>query len=876
MSLSPDPISSVADQPSTEGSAHDLEAQIKRLASVPVLLVASDYDGTLAPIVDDPEQAFPDPDGLVALRRLAELPRTEVCLISGRALADLRRLSGAEDPIRLIGSHGSEFALGFATHLNSEQLALREQLLTESGVLAARHPGASVEAKPAGIAFHYRRVAQDDQPAARAAALELARSAPGVHVREGKCVVELAVTETDKGSALEETRRRVGASAVLFLGDDQTDEDAFALLHGPDVAVKVGDGESQAPHRLSGPREVSRALALLLEARRAHFEGGAFAPIEQHSLLSDQRALALVAPGARINWMCAPRFDSPALFAELLGGPGAGAFGIRPLSDTPAPKASYRGPTGMLETRFGPGPRAICVLDYLDVSGGRPLHRAGRSDLVRVVTGHGTIEIEFAPRLDFGRRPTRLEITEHGLAICGTNVPIRLHAPGIQFELLEEGRHHTARARVELTGDPLVLELCHGGHGPQPKADELTRQMDNEAWWTNWASRIQTPQTASELVMRSALTLRSLQYGPTGALIAAGTTSLPEWLGGVRNWDYRYTWLRDAAMSVEALTLLGSTGEAMRFLDWMFDLLEEVDGPETLRPLYDVRGRDLPPEAEISELTGYRGSRPVRVGNAACEQVQLDVFGPVASLVHTLSECDVPLAPHHAELLEAMVHAVQLRWREPDHGIWEIRGAPRHHVHSKLMCWLTVDRAMRVFESLGREVPDAWGPLRGEILAELLERGWNEQRQAFTAAYGADDLDAALLMLGTCGALDPADPRFRTTVEAIEAELREGPTVYRYRGDDGLPGREGGFHLLTSWLVDAYWVLGRSEDARGLFEELTGLAGETGLLSEQVEPNSRMALGNHPQAYSHLGVIHNALRFEGRSIEHPRPQPSEQ
>lgn len=569
--------------------------------------------------------------------------------------------------------------------------------------------------------------------------------------------------------------------------------------------------------------------------------------------------------------MCAPRFDSPALFAELLGGPSAGAFGIRPAEGSSEPKAAYRGPTGMLETRFGDGPDAICVLDYLDVSGGRPLHRAGRSDLIRVVQGRGVVDIEFAPRLNFGRGVTRLAVTDDGLAICNTNVPIVLHAPGVQFELSEEGPHHTARARVELTGEPLVLELCHGGRGQRVPVEESQREADNRAWWTNWANRIQTTDLASELVLRSALTLRGLQYGPTGAMIAAGTTSLPEWLGGVRNWDYRYTWLRDAAMSVEALAMLGSTGEAMRFLDWVFDLLEEVDGPETLRPLYDVRGRDLPPEAEISELAGYRGSRPVRVGNAACEQVQLDVFGPVASLVHTLSECGVPLAPHHAELLEAMVQAVELRWKEPDHGIWEIRGAPRHHVHSKLMCWLTVDRAVRVFESLGREIPGDWPELRDTIRVELLEQGWNEKLQAYTSAYGSEDLDAAVLMLGTCGALDPADERFRTTVEAIEAELREGPTVYRYRGDDGLPGREGGFHLLASWLVDAYLALGRHADARSLFDELVSLAGETGLLSEQVEPRSRMALGNHPQAYSHLGVIHNALRFEGRSLAHPAP-----
>ena len=842
------------------------EGQLAALARVPVLLVACDYDGTLAPIVEDPSEAWPDPDGVVALRNLADLPGTHVCLVSGRALSDLRTLSGLEPPVRMIGSHGSEFDAGFTVELDAGQTALRRELLDRAESLAARFPGSRIEPKPAGLAFHVRQVPEDRRPAAEDAARSELGGLAGVHLREGKCVVELAVVETDKGSALEVLRARVGASAVLFLGDDRTDEDAFALLRGPDVGVKVGEGESRAVVRLSGPRAVARALARLAELRDrfAHAEG--FAPIETHSLLSDQRALALVAPDARIVWMCAPRFDSPAIFAALLGGPSAGSFSIRPADGTAARGAHYVSRTLLLETRFP----TFTVVDYLDCSDGRTQHRAGRSDLVRAIQGHGTVEIEFAPRLDFGRRATRLRVVRDGLVVADTHAPILLVAPGVEFQLEEEGPHHTARALVELGDDPLVLELRHGGGMRQEsRRTEVERRRANEVWWSNWAERLVLPARARELVLRSALTLRALQFGPSGAIIAAATTSLPEWLGGVRNWDYRYAWLRDAAMSAEALVRIGSTGEAMRLLDWVFAILDDVESPELLRPLYDVTGRELPPEAEISELCGYRGSRPVRVGNAASDQVQLDVFGPVTSLVHALAVRGVPLAAHHQRLLEAMVEAVSRRWREPDHGIWEIRGEPRHHVHSKLQCWLAIDRAIAVLELEAGEAPAAWVELADTIRSELLECGWKPERRAFTAAYDGDDLDAAVLQLGLTGCIDPSDPRYVATVEAIERELRDGPTVFRYRADDGLPGREGGFHLLASWMVDAYDAIGRRADAERLFEELCALAGPTGLLSEEYDPDTGLSLGNHPQAYSHLGLIQNALTLDGRTEDSP-------
>ncbi len=835
----------------------DLDQALEAIARVPILLVATDYDGTLSPIVDNPDDAKPVRESIIALRALATLSGTHCAVISGRSLSDLASLSSLDGQIMLVGSHGSEFDQDFVRTLTNEQVLLRQRVLDEMHRVAAQDERFHIETKPASIAFHYRNVVDDKAEKAVNELLAGAATWDGVRVKSGKKVIELAVVHTSKGDCIDALRHRVGATAVVYFGDDITDEDAFVRLHGPDVSVKVGTGESAATFRIHDPTEVARRLARLASAREAFLAGADAIPIERHALLSDGRVMALVSPGAKISWMCAPRVDGPALFSELLGGPAAGHFTIEPALPDNNSQQQYDGTSLVLKTTW---PR-LTVTDFLDCSAGKPTQRAGRTDLIRQIEGRGEVRITFAPRLDFGRLPTRLVIRDGGLEIDDTIDPIVLRAPGVEWELLDEGSHQTAVGTVTLRGEPLRLELRYGTGSlrEQQTLPPQERYRRTKLYWESWADRLALPKREGPLVRRSALVLKGLCYGPTGGIVAAATTSLPEHLGGIRNWDYRYCWLRDAAMSASALVKLGSFSEAMAFLDWMLAVVDRAAAPERLMPLYTVTGHEVGAEAEITELAGYAGSRPVRVGNAARGQVQLDVFGPIAELVWQLLLAEAPVSSEHWRLVEAMVGAVEARWHEPDHGIWEIRKPRRHHVHSKVMCWLAVDRGIRISERfLDRKKP-AWEQLRQTIAEDILDKAWHEQSNAYTAAYGADDLDAASLMIGLMGLVDCTDSRFLATIDAIDKRLRMGPTVFRYLADDGLPGREGGFFICASWLVDSFYKAGRRDEAESLFESMIELAGPEGLLPEQYDPLLRRTLGNHPQAYSHIGLIENAL-----------------
>jgi trehalose 6-phosphate phosphatase len=839
----------------------DLQSQIDEASRSAVLLVATDYDGTLAPLVSDPASAEAHREAVVALKAMAAMPQTHVAIVSGRSLADLGRHFKDLDRAHLIGSHGSEFEAGFATPISPDCTVLLDRVKAEAQQIAARTPGTMAELKPDGVAFHYRNAHPQLSAEAVDELLRGLMSCPGIYVRHGKMVVELSVVQMDKGRTLQSLRQRVGASLVVFLGDDVTDEDAFAVLSGPDIGIKVGDGPTAAKSRVPGTLDAACLLAAISEKRAAWLAGSKAVPIEQYSLLSDQRTCALVSPQGRISWLCLPRIDSASVFAELLGGPSAGFFEICPASNDSLATQKYIGNCFVLQSDWG----ALRVTDYLDCSGGRPFQRAGRTDLIRVIEGHGRIKITFAPRMNFGGLETRLRCSDLGLTIEGSIDPCVLVSPGIRWTIAREGCDEIARAELDVGGGPVVLELRYGTASLVPGAlPERQRREQTERFWAVWAATLKLPTVRPESVLRSALVLRALSYGPTGAIAAAATTSLPEHAGGVRNWDYRFCWPRDAAMAASALVRLGAPGPAMKLLDWILGILEDAEPNALIRPVYSVTGGHLAPEGVIAELSGYRGSRPVRIGNAASHQVQLDVLGPIVELISLLARQGASVTPEHWRMTQSMVTAVSQRWREEDHGIWEIRGPRKHHVHSKVMCWQTVNCALQVAEFLGYRRDD-WAELRQVIADDVLTHGWNDRQQAFCASYGSSDIDAASMWVGLSGLLPPGDSRFASTVVAVERELRHGSTVYRYRYDDGLPGVEGGFNICTTWLIEAYAMLGRWQDAQELFDRYADLAGPTGLMSEEYDPQSQLALGNVPQAYSHIGLINAALKLAAQS-----------
>ena len=856
----------------TEPLDGELRAAVARVARVPVLLVACDYDGTLAPIVADPTKAVPLSEAVAAVRALASLPQTTVAVISGRALRDLAALSRLPSEVHLVGSHGSEFDVGFVDALAPEAQQLRTELVETLSALVRRRPGVRLEVKPASVAVHTRAAAPD----VAAVVLEAIRTGPatwpGINVTHGKEVVELSVIATHKGMAVDALRTQISASAVVFIGDDVTDENAFAHLHGPDAGVKVGPGETRARYRVRDPYDAARVMALLLQHRRQWLFGERSVPIERHSMLANGRTVGLVTPDARVTWLCHPRPDSAAIFADLLGDSSAGHFTIRPEREVLPLGQRYRPGTMTVETRWS----GLTVTDWLDY---HPTNGTGHglgttlgaemngSSLIRLLTGNVRAKVEFAPRPEFGQLPIRVQPLGDGLLVLGSNEPIALHSPGVEWDIVSEAGGETARAFIDLSamGGSAVLELRLGTQSLEPHPLTVTKRQEQiERRSQEWVASLRLPGGKTrEPVLRSALTLRGMWHEPTGSILAAATTSLPEEIGGIRNWDYRYCWLRDAAMTARVLVDLGSVEEAESLLGWTTKVVDSTGGhPERLHPLYTIDGSELGPEAVIETLPGYAGSRPVRVGNAANRQVQLDVFGPVADLIAALA---VHRPPSDSDLtvLDAMVEAVERRWHEPDHGLWEARLPPRHHVYSKVMCWLTVDRALAVYEGRPLARRDEWTALRDTIAENVLDHGWHPDIGAYTVAYGYRELDASSLWIGLSGLLADDHPRFLATVLAVEAELRRGPAVYRYMWDDGLPGREGGFHICTAWMVEAYLRTGRRADAEELFAQMLDCAGPTGLLPEQYDPEGERGLGNHPQAYSHLGLIRCALLLDG-------------
>jgi GH15 family glucan-1,4-alpha-glucosidase len=585
--------------------------------------------------------------------------------------------------------------------------------------------------------------------------------------------------------------------------------------------------------------------------------------IEDYAVIGDTQTAALVGRDGSIDWLCLPRFDSPACFASLLGGPENGYWSLRPVGDDVQVTRRYVGDSLVLETTFRTPDGEVRLLDLMPVRGQAP-------DVVRVVEGvRGRVRMrcELRIRFDYGRSLPWLRHEDGRLrAVAGPDALV-LETP---VELEQHGPDLTAEVEVA-AGDrvPFVLTWFPSYVEAGPGASAEHAVESTVSWWQEWADRSRYDGDARDAVVRSLVTLKAMTYAPTGGIVAAVTTSLPEQIGGVRNWDYRICWLRDATFTLYALLSAGPPHEALAWRDW---LLRAVAGaPEDMQIMYGCAGERMLSEVELPWLAGYEGSRPVRIGNGAVNQFQLDVYGEVMDCMYQGRRDGLPDDEPTWKFARALVEHLESAWREPDEGIWEVRGPRRHFTHSKVMAWVAADRAVRTAEQFHGPGPvDRWRKLRHDIRKEVLDSAWDADRQCFTQFYGSQGLDAALLMMPLVGFLPPTDERVKGTVAAIERELCVDGFVRRYGdGDgavDGLPPGEGVFLPCTFWLADSYAVMGRHDEARATFDRLLALRNDVGLLSEEYDVSAGRLLGNFPQAFTHVSLVNtaqNLARGEG-------------
>jgi GH15 family glucan-1,4-alpha-glucosidase len=581
--------------------------------------------------------------------------------------------------------------------------------------------------------------------------------------------------------------------------------------------------------------------------------------IEDYAVLGDTQTAALVGRDGSIDWLCFPRFDSGACFAALLGGPEHGRWLLTPVEPTAPARRRYRPGTLILETEFEADDGTVRLIDFMPIRDARP-------DVVRIVEGvRGRVRVrmELVIRLDYGSIVPWVRDMEGRLCAIGGPDSLWLHTP---VQLRGEGLTTVAdfvvsagdRIPFVLTWSPSELPL-----GPPVEAERALAAT--EAWWKGWSDRCTYEGPYREQVLRSLITLKALTYAPTGGIVAAPTTSLPEALGGVRNWDYRYCWLRDATFTLYSLMAAGYREEARAWRDW---LLRAVAGdPARLQIMYGPAGERRLTEVVLDWLPGYERSAPVRIGNAAARQLQLDVYGEVMDTLHQSRRVGIEGDQFSWPLQQHLLEYLETAWSQPDQGIWEVRGPRRHFTHSKVMAWVAVDRAIRDIETYGLPGDvERWKRLRATIHEEVCRKGYDPDRRSFVQYYGGQELDASLLMVPLVGFLPPEDERVRATVEAIERELCHDGFVPRYQTSpsghvDGLPPGEGVFLACTFWLADNYWLLGRQDEARHLFERLLGLCNDVGLLSEQYDPSAGRFLGNFPQAFSHVSLVNTAFNL---------------
>jgi GH15 family glucan-1,4-alpha-glucosidase len=580
-------------------------------------------------------------------------------------------------------------------------------------------------------------------------------------------------------------------------------------------------------------------------------------PIEDYALIGNTRTAALVARDGCIDWLCAPRFDSAACFAALLGTSQQGRWHVGSYEPPIRSTRAYRNDSLVLDTELETASGVLRITDCMPPEAMTPT-------VVRVAEctrGEVELNTQLIIRFDYGWVVPWVRNLNGDLRAVGGPDALTLRTP---LELRGENLTTVGRTRLRKGQRvPFVLSWHRSNVEPPPPIDAMLAIEDTERWWHRWAERCSFRGPWRNAVIRSLVTLKALTYSPTGGTVAAATTSLPERLGGVRNWDFRYVWLRDATFTLYALVLSGFKDEAAAWRDW---LLRAVAGaPSQLQIMYGVAGERRLTELELPWLPGYQGARPVRVGNAAVKQLQLDVYGEVMDAFHQAYRAGLPTDENVWRVGNKMLDFLETGWTKPDEGIWEVRGAPQHFTHSKVMAWVAFDRAVKAVERHGVPGPvDRWRALRDQIHAEVLVRGFDSKRQAFVQAYGSPHLDASLLMMPLVGFLPPTDPRMIGTVRAIERELMRDGLVLRYdsgKTQDGLPEGEGVFLLCSFWLADNFALMGRELEARALFERLLSLRNDVGLLSEQYDPVAGRMLGNFPQAFSHVGLVNTAFNL---------------
>jgi GH15 family glucan-1,4-alpha-glucosidase len=579
--------------------------------------------------------------------------------------------------------------------------------------------------------------------------------------------------------------------------------------------------------------------------------------IEEYALIGDCETGALVGRDGSIDWLCLPRFDSDACFAALLGTTDNGRWILSPGQECRAIRRRYRGDSLVLETRYETDCGTVDVIDFMPM-------RTTAPALVRIVegvTGRVPMRMQLLLRFGYGRIVPWVQRNGKGIRAIGGPDGVLLQA-----DVDVHGEDLTSVADFMVApGQRIAFSLkWFESHRDSPEPLDAAQMLhETEQWWSDWVSRSTYRGKWREAVTRSLITLKALTYAPTGGIIAAPTTSLPEKIGGSRNWDYRYCWLRDATMTLFALLSAGYTEESAAWREW---LLRAVAGsPSDLQIAYGVRGERRLPELALDWLTGYENSRPVRIGNAACEQFQLDVYGELLDAMFQ-SRC-TGLEPEAAawNLECALVRFVETAWHLPDEGIWEIRGPRQHFTHSKVMAWVAIDRAVKSIKRFGLEGPlDEWQRLRTKIHDDVCSQGYSDRLNSFVQVYGSEELDAALLMIPLVGFLSADDPRVRGTVHAIERELLDEGFLRRYATSnrvDGLPPGEGVFLPCTFWLADNYVLTGRIGEAQEVFERLLELRNDVGLLAEQYDPHNARLSGNFPQALSHIALINTATNL---------------